>query len=194
MHTVYHTDAIVIDEKPFGEAGKFFTLFTKDFGLIRAHAQGVRYEKSKLRFAISKYAKVHVALVQGKTGWKITNAYADLHIYHTLGNTSEFRIVDRIFSLLTRLVQGEESNTELFETLDSSINFLINNTDSVLLNDIECVIVLRILNNLGYVGDHKDIKFFVVDNALKNEHIEEMNKNRNLVLKEINRALKESQL
>lgn len=209
MHTIYHTDAFVLDEMPYGEAGKLFTLFTKELGLIRATAQGVRYEKSKLRFSLSKYAKIHVALVQGKSGWKITNAYGNNHLYHELGDSYEFRIINRTFSLLTRLIQGEEINIDLFDTLEASIDYLIQNNKKVYkknkdlsraksrgsdMNDVECVIVLRILNHLGYVGDHKDMKFFVLDNKLENEHISEMNKNRKLVLSEINRALKESQL
>lgn len=205
MHTIYHTDAFVLDEIPFGEAGKVYTLFTKKLGLIRASAQGVRYEKSKLRFSISKYAKVHVALVQGKGGWKLTNAYANYHLFKET-ELSVFRVITRIFSLLSRLIQGEEANEALFDTLESSVDYLIGsrvkpgmtNTESGMTNeslrDIECVIVLRILNNLGYIGDHKDIKFFVLDNILNNEHIDAMNKNRTHVLKEINRALKESHL
>lgn len=196
MHTIYHTDAFVLDEIPFGEAGKVYTLFTKKLGLIRASAQGVRYEKSKLRFSISKYAKVHVALVQGKGGWKLTNAYANYHLFKET-DLSVFRVITRIFSLLTRLIQGEEPNEFLFETLDSSVDYLISlkkEESFSSLQDIECVIVLRILNNLGYIGDHKDIKFFVVDSDIKNEHVDAMNKNRAHVLKEINRALKESHL
>lgn len=196
MHTIYHTDAFVLDEIPFGEAGKVYTLFTKKLGLIRASAQGVRYEKSKLRFSISKYAKVHVALVQGKSGWKLTNAYANYHLFKET-DLSVFRVITRIFSLLSRLIQGEEPNEFLFETLDSSVDYLISlkkEESFSSLQDIECVIVLRILNNLGYIGDHKDIKFFVLDNVLNNEHIDAMNKKRAHVLKEINRALKESHL
>lgn len=213
MHTIYHTDAFVLDEKPFGEAGKLFALFTRELGLVYATAQGVRYEKSKLRFSLCKYAKVHVALVQGKTGWKITNAYADENLYYSINSENKFRIVARVFALLKRLIQGEETNKELFESLDASISFLKNYNPIVIpdsgpesrkaetlkrvqgdIVDIEAVIVLRLLNHLGYIGDHKDVKFFVVDNNLDNQYIEEMNKNRQVVLKEINRAIKESQL
>jgi len=195
MHTIYHTDAFVLDEIPYGEAGKVYTLFTKKLGLIRASAQGVRYEKSKLRFSISKYAKVHVALVQGKSGWKLTNAYANYNLFKET-ELSVFRVIVRIFSLLSRLIQGEEANETLFETIDESMNYLTRNKkqETNNINDVECVIVLRILNNLGYIGDHKNIKFFVLDNILNNEHIDAMNKNRAHVLKEINRALKESHL
>lgn len=195
MHTIYHTDAFVLDEAPIAEAGKLFTLFTRDLGLVRASAAGVRYEKSKLRFALSKYAKVHVALVQGKGGWRLTNAYADHNLYRELGSTPEFFMMTRVFSLMSRLIQGEEANTELFDTLNSSIAHVLEKQGTIeSITDLECVIVLRILNNLGYIGDHKNVQFFTLDNAFGNEHITAMQENRAQVLKEINRALKQSHL
>ncbi|MCB9806000.1 recombination protein O N-terminal domain-containing protein [Candidatus Nomurabacteria bacterium] len=195
MHTIYHTDAYVLDERPNGEAGKTFVLFTKDFGLIYASAQGIRFEKSKLRFALQKYSLANIALVFGKTGWRITNAYSLSNIYYQLGSDQRFRLVARIFSLLGRLINGEEKNEHLFDILNNAILFLEKDhlfDDQI--KDIECVLVLRILNNLGYVGDHKDLQFFILDNSMKNEHIEEIKRSRKVVLSEINRALKESQL
>jgi recombinational DNA repair protein (RecF pathway) len=195
MHSIYNTDAYVLDEKMSGEAGKNFFLFTKDLGFIYASAQGIRYQKSKLKFALQKYSRAKVSLVSGKTGWKIVNAIPEDNLLSILGNGESFYLIVRIFSLLNRLVQGEEINVDIFNIIENAIAFLEqNNFDKEKLRDIECVLVLRILNNLGYVGDNEELKFFVLDNEFKNEHIEEINKRRSIALGEINRALRESQL
>ena len=51
-HHVYTTPAYLIESTPSGEANKSYLLFTKDLGMIRATAQGVRLLKSKLRYSL----------------------------------------------------------------------------------------------------------------------------------------------
>ena len=45
MHHIYETNAFVLKNIPHGEADAMLTLFTEELGLIRALAQGIRYEK-----------------------------------------------------------------------------------------------------------------------------------------------------
>lgn len=195
MHTIYHTEAYVLNEKPNGEASKVFILFTRDFGLLYASAQGIRFEKSKLRFALQKYSLVNVALVYGKTGWKITNAYSISNLYYQFNSSYPFKFIVRIFSLLTRLINGEERNESLFEIIYGTVFFLQkNNLSEEQVRDVECVLVFKILNNLGYIGENKDLEFFILDNSMNNKHIEEIKNRRKIVLREINKALKESHL
>ncbi len=46
-HSIYHTEGFVIASQDTGEANKYYKIYTKDFGLIGATAQGVRHLKSK---------------------------------------------------------------------------------------------------------------------------------------------------
>ena len=66
MHHKFHTDALIVGSAVFGEANKVYELFTRDFGMIRASAQGVRLAKSKLKYALQDLSYVRVDLVQGK--------------------------------------------------------------------------------------------------------------------------------
>lgn len=231
MHQIYHTDAFVIKSLPQSEAGKFVTLLTKDFGLVRATAQGLRYEKSKLRFAIQDYSKASVSLVRGKNGfWRLTNAVAEKNLYYSLNNKTEipgqarddiggvdeelFKVVARVFRLLERLLPGEEVDSELFEIIDSGVNYLesiclpelvsgsqnnkrdpeINSGRRNFLLDIESIFVLRILNRLGYIGNSKNLNFYISDNNWENSLIEKMNTERKEALSSINDGLRQSQL
>ena len=42
-HTIYNTEGFILKSLNFGEANKYFFIFTKDFGLIKAAAQSVRH-------------------------------------------------------------------------------------------------------------------------------------------------------
>lgn len=193
MHTLYHTDAYVLKSFPNGDSGKAFYLLTKEFGLVIATAQGIRLDKSKLKYSLQDFSKSHVTLVKGKGGWRITTAQPNFNTYLDRPNEENFEIIARAFSLLSRLLQGEESNIELYEIIDNGVNYLLKNT-SVDPKDVECVLVLRILNNLGYIGDNKDLTFFTIDNDWSNEYISEIKNERQNALNEINRAIRESQL
>ena len=198
MHHIYETDAFVLKNLPQGEADAFVTLFTKDLGLIRATAQGIRYEKSKLRFSMQNFSHAHVSLVRGKGVWRLTNASSIENIYSNL-NKESIEIVARVFKLLERLLVGESSDEKLFEIIFSGINFLKEKTqdknfDNEKALDIEAVIVLRILNRLGYVGGNENINFFIINDSWEGEVFEKMKKERREALLAINSGLRESQL
>ena len=55
-HIVYQAEGIVLGEGSFGEADKALTVFTEDFGKIRAVAAGARYLKSKLRYNLGVFS------------------------------------------------------------------------------------------------------------------------------------------
>src|SRR3989344_5353808 len=74
MYQKYHTEAIVLGNPERGESDRVFTLYTEEFGLVRARASAVRSEKSRMRYALQNYSRAHVALVRGKHGWRIGGA------------------------------------------------------------------------------------------------------------------------
>jgi hypothetical protein len=50
------------------------SIFTRDFGLVTAVAQGIRLEKSKLRYYVQNYSFAVFSLVRGKEFWRLTSA------------------------------------------------------------------------------------------------------------------------
>lgn len=198
MHHIYETNAFILKNTPQGEADAFLSIFTEDLGLIFASAQGIRYEKSKLRFATQKLSYCRVSLVRGKGMWRLTNAVPVEDNFRGL----DYEIVlaiSRILKLLERLVIGESCDHKLFSVVYSGINFLKKiqnekdfNKDQIL--DIEAVIVLRILNRLGYVGSGEKINFYTLNDSWEGEVIERMKEERRDNLKVINAGIRESQL
>jgi recombinational DNA repair protein (RecF pathway) len=173
MHHIYTTPAFIVHSAPHGEAGKFLLLFTKDFGMIGAVAQGIRLSQSKLRYHIQDYSLCMVSVVRGKEVWRLTGAHEIEH------NKKTGILHIKIFKLLRRLLQGEEKNEKLFEIVRELHMSETLDTDHEIQ---ECVTILKILNSLGYVPDG-DLQ--LIDNA---------EENKSKIIKVINSALKESQL
>ena len=173
MHHIYTTPAFIVHSAPHGEAGKFLLLFTKDFGMIGAVAQGIRLSQSKLRYHVQDFSFCMVSIVRGKDVWRLTGAY---EIYQEK-KTGILHI--KILKLLRRLLQGEEKNNKLFEIMKDLYQ---TSTDHIDHEIMECVTILQILNTLGYIPD-KDL--LLIENAKENKA---------KIIKVINFALSESQL
>ena len=193
MHHIYHTDGIILSSKNFGESGKYFNIFTRDLGLIRASASGVRKISSKLRYILIDYAYIKVDLVRGRDFWRITSASKTNQLEDMPKNTESYRICANVSRLLLRLLQGEEAGEELFS--DVLHGFLMlekieGNEDRA---GAEAVLVLRILDKLGYVGEGKLLEEFA-RSPFERELVYRIKKDRLKILKEINKAIKETHL
>src|SRR3989344_2202782 len=104
MHSIYKTEGLVLASRGVGEANKIYDILTKDLGLIRATAQGVRNQGSKLRPHLGEFSASEVAFVRGKTGWRVTDANLRVN-YHLqlMMDKEKSTVAARIFSLLRRL-------------------------------------------------------------------------------------------
>ena len=74
MHHLHHTEAYVLGSSPKGEDSKLLRLYTRELGLVYAHAQGVRKLSSKLRFTLQDFSLATVDLVRGREIWRVTTA------------------------------------------------------------------------------------------------------------------------
>ncbi len=192
-HHIYQTDAFVIDSKNVGEANKIVYLFTKDIGMIAANAQGVRLLKSKLRYSLQDFSYSKVSLVRGREVWRITSAGLKEKLLSKMSPDS-FAFA-RALSLVKRLTPGEEKNEALFVSLEKASQFLLTReADKVDPLMFECLIVLRILNHLGYLAPSAQIMSFVDSDVIDTELLEKLGTYKKEALAEINRALRESQL
>lgn len=193
MHHIYHTEGIILGSKNFGEAGKYYSIFTRDLGMVYASAQGVRKMSSRLRFVLQDFAYVKVDLVQGKDFWRVTSASKTNALGQLSKNSEIFEIFSNIANLLKRLLTGVEPNEALFLDLISGLSILEKIEAREDLRNVEAVIVLRILNNLGYIGGNETLQN-LVKSPFEPNLIFEISQSRTQVLRQINKALKETHL
>ena len=194
MYQVYTTKAIIIKSTPVGEANKLYFLLTRELGFIKASAQSVRLEKSKLKGHLQDFCLVNISLVKGKEIWRITSVET-VEQKPFVENLEKLVVVKNIFSLLLRLLHGEEKNEELFNSVETFYDFIsktkISNED---LKNLEVIVVLRILYFLGYFKDSSVLAPFATSTELSLELLTSLQDKRKLAISEINAALHETSL
>ncbi len=194
MHHIYTTKAIIIKSFPIGEANKYYLLLTHDLGFIKATAQGVRLDKSKLKGHLQEFCLVKISLVKGKHVWHITSVET-IEKGDFLKNINKLIAIKNIFSLLLRLLHGEEKNEGLFSNIESFYLFLLKNELSLEnIKNLEIITVLRILYHLGYFKKTFDLLDFVKSDELSLEILALFNSKRKIAVIDINNALNETHL
>lgn len=194
-HHIYTTDAFVIDSTLTGEADRFYTLFTKELGLVRAKATGVRLQKSKLRYSLQDFSLSTVALVRGKEIWRLTSARLNDNLFTRYRNDKHIlHVIAQISALLRRLVGGEEKNEKLFTIIQDAFEFLQSKeTWAGELKWFEIITVLKIIENLGYLRRVAELEPFITE-PWSEYLLTAMEPHKAVALKEINMSLRETQL
>ena len=190
MYQKYQTESIVLSSRERGEADRVFALYTKDFGLVWARASGVRREESKMRYALQQYAHVHIGLVRGKRGWRLAGATAARQLSGSAAGAPTFA---RIAQLILRLVHGEEQNQFLFDTLALSHAALAESASHAV-PLIELAAVARVLYALGYLSSKAAGAALFAQTELSFIALDEVEAQREALLREINKAIAETQL
>ena len=180
----------MLGSREMGEADRTITLFTRDFGLIRARASSVRKEYSKMRYALQDYAYVQVSLVKGKNGWRAAGATARRTASGDVRGLGAFA---RISELVVRLVHGGEANEYLFAALTEAHGALTQEKCDAF-GTIEIVCVARILYTLGYISNEALSTALFTHTAYTGESLLEAETMRDKLLSSINKAIAETQL
>ena len=190
MYQKYQTDSLILGSRESGEADRLYTLFTKDFGLVRARATSVRSEKSKMRYALQNYSRANVSLVKGRRGWRLAGATPIAGAHGDLQSVAAF---GRISELVMRLVHGEEVNPYLFSALAEGHAALMRE-DCEAFGMIEIVCVARVLYALGYISAEALETALFTHTAYTGESLIEAETMRDKLLSSINKAMTETHL
>ena len=142
----------MLGSSPKGEDSKLLRLYTRELGLVYAHAQGVRKLSSKLRFTLQDFSLATVDLVRGREIWRLTTA-TPVHSYAAIRkNRASETILARVNSLLIRLVTGEEPSDEIYDIIAGTYDILEKGAPTPAeYRALELFSVARILIALGYL-------------------------------------------
>ncbi|MFZ2048846.1 MAG: DNA repair protein RecO [Minisyncoccia bacterium] len=151
-YTIHTTPALVLSSQPYREADRLYSLLTKELGLIRASAQGVRKEHSKLRGSLEPISLSTVSFVKGKEFWRITSSSVDENISIKLSRDKKLlKAISQALALLERMVQGETPHGELFDALEKLIkDAVVGGVGDT--KEFETKLVATILADLGYLN------------------------------------------
>lgn len=104
----YTTPAIVIESFDQGEHDRVYKLFTRDFGLVMAHAKSIRKLESKLRAHVMPRSIALVTLVQGREIWRLVGAEE---------KKPGGEMVYDVAQLIKRFIRGEGTHKALYDRL-----------------------------------------------------------------------------
>lgn len=161
---MYSTEGIVLKRVDAGEADQLFSVYTKEYGKIRARAQGVKKETAKLKGHLEPLSRAHIGFVIGKSGERLTHAVlADFWpaIRRDFAREAAARYIAELFD--EQCFPGE-SDPALWKLLLESLEDLAIKPLGESPQDIRAAISaftaqfeIRFLDLLGYNGE-KDIR------------------------------------
>lgn len=140
---IYTTKSIVLSERPIGEADRIYSILTRDLGLIKAKATGVRKNVSKLRGNLEPFSLASISFIRGKDYWRLTSA-------ELIENIPAVPAIAKPLALLEKLVQGEAHHPELFDAIEQHVSRAPLDTNDEM---FEIRLVSQILHHLGYLKE-----------------------------------------
>ncbi len=191
---IYHTEALILGTRPSGEGDRLLFCYTRELGLVMAHARSIREARSKLRGALQPFAHAHIDLIQGKYGWKLISASPINSHSHLWLHPEKRRIIAEYTHLMRRLIQGEERHPHLFEDTMQGLEFLASLSETEQLEDAELLMVARLLARLGYWGAHEGLFPELESVSYNTDELVRVRPLRSAILVGVNEALRSSQL
>jgi recombinational DNA repair protein (RecF pathway) len=187
MYVKYTTEACVVRAQEIGEADRVYTLYTRDFGLLRARASSVRKVTSRMKSALTLGSHITTSLIKGKRGWRLAGALAGT----TVPVGSALDAYMRIMRLVERLVQGEEEEVLLYDVLFNAHTAL---RDQLPPEGVELLTVARVLYRLGYLSPEALGQVLISGAHYRYEEVVGVLEQRSTVLMSVNTALTATQL
>ncbi len=159
MHTIYHTEAIVVRSEPSGEANKRVWLFTRELGLVIAMVQGVRKSTAKLQSHVSDYSVVMADLIKGKSTWRLISSQVIAAPVKGSTRAPTARAYVRTVTFLERFLVGEGIHEELFEHVVEMANII--KKEHIEARFLDALSLWKMLALLGYIAiEEKDQALF----------------------------------
>ncbi len=152
---MYSTQGIILKKIDAGERDAFFVIYTKDFGKIRALAQGIKKEEAKLKGHCEPFNLADLQFVLGKKGERLTHAEMRNYWPAIRQRPEKLKNAWQIISLYDQhclLGQKDEDLWQLLLASFQSLEKIAAGREESFMKEFE----IKFLESLGYGGE-KDI-------------------------------------
>jgi recombinational DNA repair protein (RecF pathway) len=146
-YKTYTTEGLVCGSRASNTSDKSYLIFTKDAGMLFAHARSVREERSKQRYALQDFSRIRVSLLKGKNGWRIGSVEPMGNPFMAAEDREERAKVAFVFSQLRRYVHGEIALPRVFED-----TLFVLEEKEVSWELSKRLFEVRLLSELGYIS------------------------------------------
>ena len=143
---VYHTDALVIRSREFGESDRVLTLFSREMGKLQAVAKGVRKPKSRQRAGAQLFTYADYLIHKGKSMDTVSQCSPKESFPYLWYDLDRSFAATGIAELLDISTISAQPNQELFG-LTLTCLFLLEQYDPAL---VLSAYALRSMTLLGY--------------------------------------------
>lgn len=140
------TLGIILKRTNLGEADRILTIYTKDFGKIKAIAKGVRKINSRLAGNLEPYSMGEFMFHEGKSLETIVSVVSVENNHCLSEKCKDFATAHYFGELIDKLTEEDEKQPELFEIFRAAVSRLTGEESSVLIPFFE----LKILDCLGF--------------------------------------------
>lgn len=167
------TPGLIIKETNIGENDKLLVILTKEHGIIRAFADGVRRMKSKNSAATSLLCYSNFTLYKNKDTYKVGDS-APIEMFFDLRyHLEELSLAQYFCDMAIKLTAEDFEPTEILRLLLNSLHFLTKQSKP--LNIIKAVTELKLISLAGFMpnltgcalcGDEQSYKFSFSEGCL----------------------------
>ena len=143
------TPGLIIKETNIGENDKLLVILTKEHGIIRAFADGVRRMKSKNSAATSLLCYADFTLYHNKDTYKVSDSVPIELFFDLRYNLEELALAQYFCEMALKLTPEEFEPTEILRLLLNSLHFLTNKSKPV--NIVKAVTELKLISLAGFM-------------------------------------------
>ena len=187
MQSHLTTEGLIIKEISVGESDRLVTLFTREYGILKAYAPGAKSIKSKKGSATSLLTYSNFTIVRKKDNLRIYEA-SPIAVFFSMGSDIDTLSISQYFCELALCFgQAEIKNEELLRVILNSLHFLTKEKRYPPL--IKAITELRIASISGYAPNlvacedcgkfEDDVMFFDLEDG--SLHCKECNLNNSLI-------------
>lgn len=129
---LYRSEAIVLRRRDFGEADRLLTLFTPEYGKIRAIAKGARKPQSRKTGHVESFMRSNILFARGRNLDLITQAEL-VEAYRPLReDLVRVTYASHIVELLDRFTAENDAHPQLYQLLSEALGWLAETKDLLL--------------------------------------------------------------
>lgn len=149
---MYTTDAIILKKIDVGEADTAFVFYTKEFGKMRALAQGVKKEEAKLKGHLEPLSLCTIGFVLAKNGERLTHAELQNYWGGIRLSTEKNKAALYLAALINTHCFWAEKDEKLWNLLVEEFSLLDQATEAALSSFLRAF-EKKLLAVLGYQGE-----------------------------------------
>lgn len=121
--------AIVLDKKDIGETDRFYTFYTKEIGLLKIPAKGIRKSQARLSAQVELFNFVNIVVAKNRGKGLLAGGIAEQYFFDLKNNYFSLTEVFRARDFFLKIIYGHEVDQKLFLLFLEYLN-LINGLSS----------------------------------------------------------------